>query len=729
MEEMKNKIEGIKGASLISEGERAALKRQTAFSLPNSPAARGMRADAVKPAFWRGLVDEGISMVTFFNRLVEEVNGDFGKLKDVLIEILSSVSKDAKESTLVMRDETGGVLVADAKEDGHAVNRRVARQMIASIPNASDVRNGGSGLMTNRQAGELETLVALLEDPENNQTVVDTIREVLEIFEEYPEGCSVVQALADKLDLVPENQSDEPLVYAVDENGAQTMLSVSQKGIATSIARRDSQGRITGAYPSSDNHLTTRKYVKDVIGQAEQRMDRFEQRMTEFENEFMSGEFSEDDTVAHQKEVPTSSYPFASVAKIFGSSRECRNLLSVSWWEWGEDVQDGALTIVHDENDPSIITVSGTSGDDNSFDGRYCVAVISSLFSSMYGEYSISGCPKNSQGVELVFESVDFEGKTVSCSDDGEGGTFTHDISDDAVSKLYIKVPNGTTVENLVFKIMVNFGSVREHEPPFDGYKSFPVSKVVSKSANLFDIDNPNIKVKQSADLKYVPKIEDGVIYSGGKHASSNGGGFVVDVRGLTRVRISHDASYADTETVRVMSWYRVDAHKEDGSISVTVLSSTNVKEKTAIWVDVSSFDELFITWHSTTKYGIEITNLMVSAEDVPYQPYGIIDTLTIPGEVQALEGYGQSSPVYLVWGSPNDVIRNYLDLERRVFVCFGRINGGSWEEYDHAKEIDVSQYFSAFDKYIKVVAGGKLVFETEWDEPVSSTVRYQLEV
>ena len=41
----------------ITETERNALKLKTAFSLPDSPAAQGMKAAAVKRYFYAALVD------------------------------------------------------------------------------------------------------------------------------------------------------------------------------------------------------------------------------------------------------------------------------------------------------------------------------------------------------------------------------------------------------------------------------------------------------------------------------------------------------------------------------------------------------------------------------------------------------------------------------------------------------------------------------------------------
>ena len=60
-----------------------------------------------------------------------------------------------------------------------------------------------SGLMSAQDKQNLDTLVALLET-DDADTVVNTIAEILQIFDAYPEGASLVTALAGKVDKDPE---------------------------------------------------------------------------------------------------------------------------------------------------------------------------------------------------------------------------------------------------------------------------------------------------------------------------------------------------------------------------------------------------------------------------------------------------------------------------------------------------------------------------------------------
>lgn len=66
--------------------------------------------------------------------------------------------------------------------------------LVSIIGNATESL---AGVMSANDKKNLNTLVALLQDDENN--IVDTIKEVLAIFEQYPEGVDLVSVLADKV--------------------------------------------------------------------------------------------------------------------------------------------------------------------------------------------------------------------------------------------------------------------------------------------------------------------------------------------------------------------------------------------------------------------------------------------------------------------------------------------------------------------------------------------------
>lgn len=88
--------------------------------------------------------------------------------------------------------------------------------LVSIIGNATESL---AGVMSAEDKKNLNTLVALLQDDENN--VVDTINEVLAIFEQYPEGVDLVELLGgkvDKIDVYTKPEIDNLLAGKVNKN-------------------------------------------------------------------------------------------------------------------------------------------------------------------------------------------------------------------------------------------------------------------------------------------------------------------------------------------------------------------------------------------------------------------------------------------------------------------------------------------------------------------------------
>lgn len=142
-------------------------------------------------------------------------------------------------------------------------------------------------------------------------------------------------------------------------------------------------------------------------------------------------------------------------------------------------------------------------------------------------------------------------------------------------------------------------------------------------SKNLFDIGNPTIKSTSQWDYNTRPlKIEKGTIYSAGIVGDSSGQGLLLDVRGLSKIYVSMDASFdANTETSRTFSARSVQSVSGD-VVSVINTEYFTINEKTKFNIDTTDVEYLLLQFVSNTQHGIAITNLMVSTEDVPYEPY-----------------------------------------------------------------------------------------------------------
>ena len=101
-------------------------------------------------------------------------------------------------------------------------NKLTRNNLISAVGEATESL---SGIMSAEDKKNLNTLVALLQDDENN--IVDTIKEVLAIFEQYPEGANLVSALAgkaDKADTYNKTEVDNKFSNYYNKSEAEAMI-------------------------------------------------------------------------------------------------------------------------------------------------------------------------------------------------------------------------------------------------------------------------------------------------------------------------------------------------------------------------------------------------------------------------------------------------------------------------------------------------------------------------
>ena len=84
----------------ISDDARNAIKNMSVNALPDSPAAFGMKAGAVKPKFWKPLVEGDHSLVGLINALIEALNTTFNDVKKKQDLTVTSIKKMSSEGLL-----------------------------------------------------------------------------------------------------------------------------------------------------------------------------------------------------------------------------------------------------------------------------------------------------------------------------------------------------------------------------------------------------------------------------------------------------------------------------------------------------------------------------------------------------------------------------------------------------------------------------------------------------
>ena len=160
--------------------------------------------------------------------------------------------------------ETDPIFTAWNKSTGISITKSQVSDLI-------EATQALSGLMSATDKQRLDVLHALLEeDTENN--VVDSINEVLSIFNNYPEGADLVSAFAGKVDKVAgKGLSTNDLTNALKTNydnaytHSQSTHAPSNAQKNSDITKAEIEAKLTGEITSHSHALPTHTHTKSQI--------------------------------------------------------------------------------------------------------------------------------------------------------------------------------------------------------------------------------------------------------------------------------------------------------------------------------------------------------------------------------------------------------------------------------------------------------------------------------
>ena len=354
-----------------------------------------------------------------------------------------------------------------------------------------------------------------------------------------------------------------------------------------------------------------------------------EKRITNLEAGLPAERWSVDDSVAYIKDVPENALPFASVDVIGGMTRKCANLIPPK-----NDI--GTISgLSFTNNADGSITVNGTA--------THNIYLNLADFYNLDGEYYISGCPAG--GSIDTYRIIVDENNKGNAYDIGEGARFTAKKGN--VYSILISVLEGVTLTNAVFKPMLNRGTTAlPYEPYFDGLRSAPVTEVESIGVNL--IPFPYAEMPERGGITFTPK-GDGSIAVNGTAA------FSIYLTIATFDDLNGKYTIGGCPTGGGLEAFRIIVDEDAYGIANDTGSGATFTATAGKTYEII----IYIAEGTTVTNLIYKPMLNKGTTALPYTPYRR-NTLPIPAEVQALDGYG--------WGI-NDTVYNYLDWEKKQFV------------------------------------------------------------
>ena len=148
---------------------------------------------------------------------LEDLKGQLSDIEDGIYNSFVDVRKDINEkldsdsvsssitpNKIPKRDSTGSLDVPSPTTDSNATNKKYVDDLLDGIRETIITRLASQteyGFMSAQDKKNLDVLMAILGgEGGDSDTIVNTIREILAIFDNYPEGDKLVQALSNKAD-------------------------------------------------------------------------------------------------------------------------------------------------------------------------------------------------------------------------------------------------------------------------------------------------------------------------------------------------------------------------------------------------------------------------------------------------------------------------------------------------------------------------------------------------
>lgn len=348
-----------------------------------------------------------------------------------------------------------------------------------------------------------------------------------------------------------------------------------------------------------------------------------------------------DDSVAYRKIVPSGAEEFAQVNKIGGMTYKSKNLIPFPY-DFTEPKT--AFGVTWTPNADGSITANGTqtsSGSIGLFVNNTNPIFFNGTYSASLGATLPSGC-------NLYLSATDGLGNVniISASSSGKAT-----ITNRYITNIRFWISSGAVFNNVTFYPMLNEGDTAlPYEPYFEGLRDTAVTELKSEGANL--IKPPNEKTFTENGVIFTVQDDGTVIVNGTATATTN---FRFDTKGgrifleKGKTYILSGAPEGDSATT-----YRLIV--QDISYNQNFSNGT---PSVAQYTQYYAFIRVYAGY--TANNLIFKPMLNEGSTPAPYKPYRAeaIDTLPIPEEIQALDGYGIGK---------SETEYNYLDFENNVF-------------------------------------------------------------
>ena len=393
---------------------------------------------------------------------------------------------------------------------------------------------------------------------------------------------------------------------------------ISETDKISTIVKRKTNGCIETRTPSADIEVANKGYVDTAISDTQSQLAQTNQNVedlytileqaqvvtvTTLEQAYTARETADGENIVDGVQT--------TVKEIRGKTVATENLIPYPYTETTKTANGVTFTV----NSDGSITVNGTATSDADF------MLLRGPIQGYSESYFLSGCP--SGGSDTTY----YISENFTASKDTGNGVVLNNLPSDQVWRIIIK--SGTTVNNLVFRPMLNEGTeAKPYSKWFAGLKNAFFKEIVSTGRNLFSGENVT-----GGNCTY----ENGVAKQIAADNSSLRVWKVQEYYDTTLINQQYSVEFANTGRIPAFTFEKTS----DVNRLVFGLNGSSIDTLLSIYISEFPNGKYTITWNvlNTTQGSISWNDIMLNYGSValPYEPY-ISDTLSAATPIELAE-------------------------------------------------------------------------------------------
>lgn len=259
----------------VSAETKAAIRRKSAYTLPNNPTDSGYKADDIRRAFWQPIVDISQSAIAEVDRVVEEVNEILGQTSTGY-DTISSIGGEFYHSTngfiFTFADNEFTITGYEGNSDKIELPSEVLLE-----GNKYPVVAVASGAFVNLSTVLITKDYNIEEGAFQGSTTFAVPKELLAKYKDALSGFTVygydtITSNAERVTALETNKLNKVVgenkltrAYVISPTGAQLTKEITSEPSEGKIAEYRSGGRMGVGNPTADDDATPKKLVYDEL--------------------------------------------------------------------------------------------------------------------------------------------------------------------------------------------------------------------------------------------------------------------------------------------------------------------------------------------------------------------------------------------------------------------------------------------------------------------------------